>query len=134
MFTALKSEPRVWLCESSRETGLTERFYTLGCIGGAISPSITGLFVQLTAGTWRNMCWLLASLSATTLVLQILFVPDTAHERSPYALERDKSGRSWIFRRDSVNLVKCLEMFKDPKILTIVNKKLFPSGCQLNLK
>ncbi|CAD6584050.1 MAG: C-8 sterol isomerase, partial [Tremellales sp. Tagirdzhanova-0007] len=72
-------------------------FYTLGCIGGAMSPSIT----------------------ATALVLQVLFVPDTAHQKSPYALETEGTGKILVYRWRAVNFVKCLEMFKDPKIFII---------------
>ena len=86
-----------------------------------MSPSITGVFVQFTEGSWRNMCWLLASLSATALVLQVLFVPDTAHQKSPYALETEGTGKILVYRWRAVNFVKCLEMFKDPKIFIIVS-------------
>ena len=42
--TAQKSEPRVWLCESSTSIlEMIQRFYTLGYIGGAMSPSIRGI-------------------------------------------------------------------------------------------
>ena len=53
-------------------------------MGGVISPVITGLFTQYTPGTWRNMCWLLASLSSTVILLQVLFVLDTGHHPCPY--------------------------------------------------
>ena len=67
------------------------------------------------------MCWLLASTSTMTVILQMLFVPDTSHHRSRYAEERETSGKRWIFEWEAVNPLRCLETLKDPKVLMIVS-------------
>lgn len=100
------------------------RFYILGVTGGAISPAITGLFVQYTAVPWRGMLYLLAGLSATTLLLQLLFVPNTQHTPTPYAQARKLTARKWIFRLEAINPWACIRTLKNWRLAAIVSRKV----------
>lgn len=97
------------------------RFYILGVMGGAISPAITGLFVQYTSSSWRGTLYMLAALSATTLVLQLLFVPNTQHTPTPYATLRGASGERWIFRWSAVNPWICIRTLRNWRLAAIVS-------------
>lgn len=90
-------------------------------MGGAISPAITGLFVQYTASSWRGMLHLLAGLSATTFLLQLIFVPNTHHTPTPYAQVRKLTGKKWIFRLEAFNPWVCIRTLKDWRLAAIVS-------------
>ncbi len=66
------------------------RFYILGVMGGAISPAITGLFVQYKLVSWRGMLYLLEGLSATTLLLAIAFCAQ--HAGYPHAVRTSQEA------------------------------------------
>jgi MFS family permease len=99
-------------------------FYTLGCIGGAISPTLTGLFVQYTKTSWRGMTYLLAGVSGATLILQYLYVPDTSHEECRAVILRRETGKKWVWEWEAINFTRCLGMLKDKRILMIVSTRL----------
>jgi hypothetical protein len=111
-------------CTSS--SAIDSSFYTVRTIGSATFPTLTGLFVQYTLNTWRNICWVLTALGTTALLLQILFVPDTAHHPSPYSIQRVASGKSWICSWEAVNVFKCLRMLKNPRITYMVGLECYP--------
>lgn len=84
-------------------------FFSLGALGSAISPAISGLLVEYTKPAWRSSCWLLAALSATVLILQLFVVPDTAHHPSPHAVEKTARGRKFVIKfPNPVDSLRCL--------------------------